>query len=862
MNSHRHHEILVARAFDAARTKAWSEATALLSEAIEQRPTAAGLWVQLGHFLKEENRLGEALLAYETAIERDGSDVDARLHHAHLLKRIGLYRDALTAFNALAAIPCAGHIQPEVAGLQALLANEEAGVCFTERAGSSRKNASSKYSWLSNLRNHASACGNSHSQVNWISSLWRRVRQKSVSLRLEPAANLIIDDGVFRATSNNPRFRLLVNGSVHAEHLAGKWMELSLQISGEPECYPDPVLWIEHEANWQKFSAIPLNDVGDGLWSINAYLQPPILSLRMDPIHSPGVFSITDVRFNVASKPISVNAPVLVDDYTRWIACYDSRAKSELATETGGPVPTEIGWLMPVGQENEAVVRTTLNSLKGQTSPFWRLLALVGSDATESVRALLEEEAKQDPRIVVDPTPAKATGELLAHGVDGLSVRYFGHLEPGDRLAAGAIATFLDRLSVAPRTQLIYCDDDMIDAKGRRHSPRFKPDWNPDYFLCFDYIGRAALMSLEAVQACGGYRSNYPGLEDYDLILRLCANAPDGAIAHIPWPLWHFSSTPAAQPIASVVRAALTERDSPLSVQTGAVPGTNRLVWPMPEPVPHVTVIIPTKDRVDLLSRAVATLLERTDYGSFDIIVVDNGSTELETLAYLNEIASSGRVQVLRDDGPFNFSRLNNHAVTAARGAVLALLNNDVEITDRDWLSEMVRTAVDPDVGAVGAKLLYGSGHVQHAGILGGVGTAAAHGHKYFTTDAPGYMNRLIVQQQVLAVTAACLVVETSKFRAVGGFDEDNLAVAFNDVDLCLKLSGRGWRTIFTPWARLVHHESLSRGHDVGGEREARFVREADFLQRKWGNCLLQDPFYSPHLTHRYEDFALSIVDG
>lgn len=861
MSSHESHDVLLAKAFDAARRKAWREAARLFAEAIKLQPHATGLWVQLGHVLKEAGRLDEALFAYETAVEQDGSDVDARLHHAHVLKRLGRHREALAAFNTMAAIPGAGHVQPEIAGLEVLLANEEEGARSKNHVISPGLDLRSADPWLSELCEYVSVGGSRRLLQNWRTFLWPRLRQKAVSLRLEPAANLIIDNGAFRATTNNPRFRLLINGSVHAAYLAGRWIELSLYISVETGCYPDPVLWIEHEPNWQRFSTFPLIDRGDGRWSVSVCLESPVLSLRLDPMHHTGLFSVMDVRFSVASRPGFVVAPANMDDYTRWIACYDSVAKAGSAAETDGLASPELGWLMAVERESAAAVRTTLAALKGQTSPHWRLLALVGVDAAAPVRALLEEEARQDPRVVIEPTSARPKGELLAYGIDRLSVGYVGHLEPGDCLSPIAVAAFARHLSSSPKTQLIYCDDDRIEDSGRRHSPHFKPDWNPEYFLCSDYIGRAALMSVEAVRTCGSYRSRYPGLEDYDLMLRLSANAPDGAIAHIPQPLWHLGSAPASQPMDAVVRAALTERGSPLMVEAGAVSGTNRLIWPMPEPEPHVTVIIPTRDRVDLLRRVVGTLVERTAYRSFDIIVVDNGSTERETLAYLDEIASSGQVQILRDDGVFNFSRLNNRAAAISRGTVLALLNNDVEITDHDWLSEMVRTAVDPNIGAVGAKLLYGSGHVQHAGILGGVGTAAAHGHKYCAGDAPGYMNRLVVQQQVLAVTAACLVVEASKFRAVGGFDDENLAVAFNDVDLCLKLTERGWRTIFTPWARLVHHESVSRGHDVGGEREARFARESDLLQRRWGADLLQDPFYNPHLTHRYEDFSLSVVD-
>ncbi len=288
--------------------------------------------------------------------------------------------------------------------------------------------------------------------------------------------------------------------------------------------------------------------------------------------------------------------------------------------------------------------------------------------------------------------------------------------------------------------------------------------------------------------------------------------------------------------------------------------GRVSLVRPLPEPAPEVTAIIPTRDHPDLLEACVAGLLEQTDYPALRICIVDNGSRGERALRLLDRLEATPRVRVLRIDAPFNFSALNNAAVAQTDSPLLAFVNDDILVVEPGWLKAMAAVAVRPGVGAVGAKLFYPDGRIQHAGIVLGLGSQGVAGHEFrgVTGDAPGPQHRLTVAREVSAVTAACMVVARERFLAVGGFDEAALPVAFNDVDLCLKLGARGWRTVWTPQARLMHLESASRGPDRAPESAERLAGEARVMRKRWGAQLAADPYYNPNLTLADENFALA----
>jgi GT2 family glycosyltransferase/tetratricopeptide (TPR) repeat protein len=883
-----------------ADTKNWPSAAEHYAKAL-LIDVSNPLLVQYGHMLKEAGFLENAAKAYRAATVRDGTDADAYLHLGHLLKRLGLAGEALSVFQALEKIPHAPYVRPEIEGLGVARINAAHFRTMPTVASDPLPRMSDGLQLADlhlqeTLKQQAQFREDEDAKLAPRRDRRRPAWAKSVQIpvTMEPVAHLVVENGAYRATTANPRMRVEIINPFEFSDVEESWIELTLRIDAR-EIIVDPVLLIEHKAGWADFTAVPLVRRSSHVFGALVRIRGPVLDLRLDPIHSSGTFTIsqprlkrlsamsvllralTDNRTGRASKFLRawISKPQawdtlleehfrqpIKDPYERWIERFDKPQKLQSAPRSEVRSKIRIGLLLPVAERELEAFRLTLESLKAQTRTNWELLVLVDDSGSGKLGASISAEVEKDARVGMFRVAAEAgLGAWLEIGRTKLQAEFVGHIQAGDRLSSGAVEALAGYLAEHDGLRALYCDDDLFGEDGKRHSPRFKPDWNADYCHCYDYVGRSVVYSAAAVRDAGGYRSRFLGNEDFDLLLRVASTSDEGEIGHLARPLWHYANAIPEKDIKAPVEDVLAAGDPAISVEYGEVSGTLKLVWPTPSPPPHVTIIIPTRDRVDLLKRAVDTILTLTDYPAFDIIVVDNGSVEAESLEYFAEVAKPDKVSILRDDGAFNFSRLNNRAADVAVGSVLALVNNDVEVVDGRWLSEMVPMAVDRAVGAVGAKLLYASGHVQHAGIVGGVGYVAAHGHKYFRGDDRGYMNRLVVQQETIAVTAACLVVEAAKYQAVGGLDEENLTVAFNDVDLCLKLAQRGWRTMFTPCAILHHHESLSRGLDIGGLRAARFKKEADHMIAKWGETLLEDRFYSPSLTRNHEDFSLSIVD-
>jgi GT2 family glycosyltransferase len=386
----------------------------------------------------------------------------------------------------------------------------------------------------------------------------------------------------------------------------------------------------------------------------------------------------------------------------------------------------------------------------------------------------------------------------------------------------------------APFAELIYSDEDRIDAAGNRGGWRFKPAWSPNLLEARDYLGQLTLMRRETVRALGGWRPE-AAAHQHDLALRLAEHVEPRAMVHLAKLLVHGS----AEADGSPRNLAAAKPEAPTSA-------------------PRVSLVIPTRDNADVLETCIRSIRARTRYRNYEIIIVDNGSAEEKTKRLFAEVGRDPSIRILPMPGPFNFSKLNNAAAREATGDILGLINNDIEVTREDWLDEMVALATRPEVGCVGAKLLYPDGRIQHAGVVIGLGGVAGHGHRFARGDDPGYLNRLRAVQNVSAVTAACLLIRREAFDRVGGLDE-GLTVAFNDVDFCLKVSAAGYLNLWTPFAELIHHESVSRGRDLTPSKARRFADEYATMQRRWGAELLNDPYYSPHLTYDREDFSLRL---
>jgi len=429
---------------------------------------------------------------------------------------------------------------------------------------------------------------------------------------------------------------------------------------------------------------------------------------------------------------------------------------------------------------------------------------------------------------------------------------YLVLVRAGGILSRTALFRIAEALQVNRSAAILYGDQDEISGDGQRIKPWFKPHWNREMFLALDYI--SAAVAIESDLARRATRDK--GSKGLDSFLLAATEMAADAIVHVPHILSHL---PANDVENSARIGAVAEHILPLGATCTPGPyDTVKIEWPLPTKLPLVSIIVSTRDKADLLQACLESVLNKTSYREFEVLIVDNGSTERDAVAYLQKIDRHPQVEVLPCDMPYNFSTLNNFAASRAKGDYLCLLNNDTEVVTEDWLTEMIRYGVRADVGAVGAKLLYPDGSIQHAGVVIGIGGAAGHAHRLLPADQPGYFRQPHVAQFVSAVTGACLLVRRDKFVAVGGLDEA-LAVAFNDVDLCLKLEAAGWRNVYVPHAVLLHHESKSRGSDMSSKNIKRFQQELNLLQEKWGTKTYIDPLHNPNLDKYSETFVVGL---
>ena len=510
-----------------------------------------------------------------------------------------------------------------------------------------------------------------------------------------------------------------------------------------------------------------------------------------------------------------------------------------------------------------------IESVRNQIYPHWELCIADDASTRPEIRPLLQRFATQDDRIRV--VFREQNGHISAASNSALqqvTSEWVALLDHDDLLAPHALYWVAKEIIRRPDARLIYSDEDKIDVRGKRHDPYFKTDINVDLLYSHNMICHLGVYQKRLIDQVGGFRVGFEGAQDYDLALRCLEQIGTESIAHIPRVLYHWrvhqSSTAAsgdAKPYAVLAgERALNEHFERQGVDgtVEAVPYGYRAHYHLPERRPLVSLIIPTRNGVKLLKQCIESIVQKTVYGPYEIIVIDNGSDEQATLAYLQSLNGVENIRVIRDDRPFNYSALNNMAVSVANGQLVGLVNNDIEVISESWLDEMVSLAIQPGVGAVGAKLLYPDGRIQHAGVIVGIGGVAGHAHKLFSRESYGYFSRCAVISSFSAVTAACLIVRKAVYEEVGGLNERDLAVAFNDVDFCLRVRDAGYRNVWTPYAEMFHHESATRGSEDNPEKVARFNREVHYMLTRWNGALTNDPAYSPNLTLEYEDFSFA----
>jgi glycosyltransferase involved in cell wall biosynthesis len=514
-----------------------------------------------------------------------------------------------------------------------------------------------------------------------------------------------------------------------------------------------------------------------------------------------------------------------------------------------------------------------VRSVKEQAYANWEVWIVDDGSESAELDALLREMATLDHRI--HPLLRSERGRVsLARnsGLEACRGDYVTFMDHDDLLAPNALLEVAELLQNDPQPLLIYGDEDRIDEQGRRVQAQFKPEWNQDLLYSQDYIGHYFVVERQLLKRCGGFQSGYEGSHGHDLLLRLSHHLQAAQVRHVPKVLYHVrkhtltitgNETARLYTVNSSINALkahfAAHGSDGVTIERGVVRNTFRIRHPLPDPPPKVSLLVPSRDQLDLLRNCITSILEKTDYPDYEIIILDNASRDPQTLAWLKQVAQQHpQVQVRRFPLEFNYSAINNFGASYASGQVLGLINNDVEVINSEWLIEMVSQACRPEIGCVGAKLLYADGTVQHAGVVLGISGVAGHPHRNQLATEPGYLGRLQVAQNFSAVTGACMVVRKSVFDEVGGLNPA-FEVVFNDIDFCLRVLSAGYRNLWTPWAQLYHYESKSRGMDDTPDKQARFRREIELMHSEWSDYLTKDPAYNPNLTRMREDFALRL---
>ncbi len=545
-------------------------------------------------------------------------------------------------------------------------------------------------------------------------------------------------------------------------------------------------------------------------------------------------------------------------NYQLWLEAHEMTPESlEAARSAAATFPYRplISVVLEVADNaaTESGLKAAVESVRAQIYDNWQLRIVIDATIPQPIEAMLSRYAAGDARISLrhrmpggEASPTAVDLLDLAEGEFSIFMAYTGSLSAGNFYA---VVKLLNRNGAV---DIIYWDDDRIDSEGRRTKPFFKPDWSPELLFSMNYLGDSFIIRTALAKQIGGPRHSFGTCQNYDFALR--AVDLSNSIVHIPDVLSHRSEVPQVESEAECERQSMQALDEALHRRGEA--GRVEVVGPGLYAVRHeirgeplVSILIPTRDKCHLLRQCLESIERNTDYKNYEIIVLDNDSTEPDTLAYFDQIA--GKVQVHRYPGRFNFSAINNYGVSKAKGELLLFLNNDTQVIRSDWMRALIEQAQRPQIGAVGAKLLFADGRVQHAGAVLGIGGMVGHAFRLTAGNEPHYFGLSDVIRDCSSVTAACMMMRRSVFDEVAGYDEKFL-VDFADIDLCLRVRHRGYRIVYTPFALLYHYESATRRRmHVSGDLEG-FVK-------RWDHCLKQpDPYYGHHLTLDREDWSLA----
>jgi GT2 family glycosyltransferase len=531
----------------------------------------------------------------------------------------------------------------------------------------------------------------------------------------------------------------------------------------------------------------------------------------------------------------------------------------------------KISIICPVWNTPEYFLKEMVQSVINQTYPNWELCLSDGNSANENLRKILNNYKDSDKRIKVKFLDKNLGISGNSNEALGLATGdYIGLLDHDDTLAHFALFEAVKAINENPDADFIYSDEDKLSEDGkRRFSPHFKPDFSPDTLRSYNYICHLSIFKKELLSNAGFFKEGYEGSQDYDLILRASEKAKN--IIHIPKILYHWRISKNSTALwmdnkayaFDSAKKALKDHLNRISLNgktdDGLFKGSYKITYNINKDL-LVSVIIPNKDHEKDLKRCIYSIMEKSTYKNFEIIIVENNSESESIFKFYHSLTSKYcNIKIIEWNKPFNYSSVNNYAAEFAKGDILLFLNNDTEVINNDWMERMLEHVQRKEVGAAGAKLYYPNNTVQHGGVIIGVSDIAGHSHKEFPRNSCGYINRLCIIQNLSAVTGACLMVRREVFKEAGGFDE-NFILAYGDVDLCLKIRAKGYLIIWTPFSELYHYESITRGYEDTPEKRERINGEIKLFYNKWHDILKKrDPYYNINLTKNKEDFSIAV---
>lgn len=558
--------------------------------------------------------------------------------------------------------------------------------------------------------------------------------------------------------------------------------------------------------------------------------------------------------------------------YRLFIAKHEPDTKELLLqSKVKFPFAPKISIICPIWNTPENFLTEMIESVANQTYYNWELCLSDGNSENENIRKILNNYKNNDKRIKVKFLD-KNLG-ISGNSNEALSLAtgdYIGLLDHDDTLAHFALFEAVKAINENPDADFIYSDEDKLSEDGkRRFSPHFKPDFSPDTLRSYNYICHLSIFKKELLNNAGFFKDGYEGSQDYDLILRASEEAKN--IIHIPKILYHWrisknstalwmdNKTYAFDSAKKALKDHLNRIGLNGKADDGLSKGSYKITYNINKDI-LVSVIIPNKDHEEDLKRCIYSIMEKSTYKNFEIIVVENNSESESISKFYDSLTSKYcNIKIIKWNKPFNYSSVNNYAVEFAKGDILLFLNNDTEVINNGWMERMLEHVQRKDVGAAGAKLYYPNNTVQHGGVIIGILDVAGHSHKGFSRNSCGYINRLCVVQNLSAVTGACLMVRKEVFKEAGGFDE-NFILAYGDVDLCLKIRAKGYLIIWTPFSELYHYESITRGYEDTPEKRERINGEIKLFYNKWHDIFKKgDPYYNINLTKNKEDFSIAV---